>query len=220
MNIPQIFVSSLLIAGLSYSVSAGTVLEYTFDTTTDGVTQNGQFQTFGQATASTSEGVLQGRLNSSSPFDAQISLNPGTLTLGGGETWDTIEFRIRQLADNTGTPGAPQAIDYASTLLSVTLSVGGFQNLGLFNTTYYTEVTQADGWSLFTVDLATYLVDNSFAANAEITSSRFDPIGSPAQAGNWVEVDYIAFNSVPEHGTYALLGGLIALGFVAIKRRQ
>ena len=71
----------------------------------------------------------------------------------------------------------------------------------------------------FDLDL-TGLADNTLA-NTESVVFRFETTGGTGSgSGHHTFVDNIAFTAVPEPSTYALLGGLFALSFVAMRRRK
>lgn len=220
----RVVVAAILSAQFAAGVTV--VNEDTFTTTTEGWTQNGDFTTFKQATASTGEGVLQVRNGTAgSANDPKLFVNPGTLSLPTGQSWDAIEFRMRQLVDDGGSPGAPQSFVVSGTLLSATVVGEGFQSfqgIGSGNAAtapFWSQVAEADGWYTFTFDLGGYMDANSIdKTTAQISDSRFDPIGNASGLGKWVEVDYLQFTSVPEPGSSVLLLG--ALGLLALRRRR
>lgn len=201
-------------------------MEDTFSTTTDGWSRSAEFTTFQQATASTGEGVLQARNDTvATAIDPKLFVNPGTLSLDAGQSWDTIEFRMRPLEDDAGTPGTPQAFTVSGTLLSATVVGVGFQNFqGLGSgsaatSAFWSQTTEADGWNTFVFNLGDYMDANSIdKTTAQINASRFDPIRNAGGVDKWVEIDYFKFTAVPEPSASLLVLG--SLGFLALRRRR
>ena len=179
--------------------------EYTFETAgvTDGWSVNNpEAGTFAQAAASSGEGVLQVRQQTNGTEDVQLYANPGTLSIGSKRSWDTFEFRIRQLKDDgTGQPGAPRSFHSGGTILLITGYNGGAINFSAIGNSPYWWRQPADtnGWSVFTFDFAQYLSDNGLSENADFTQIRLDPSGSSTlTVGDWSQIDYFRLTATPQ----------------------
>ncbi|MGJ8696926.1 MAG: PEP-CTERM sorting domain-containing protein [Verrucomicrobiaceae bacterium] len=197
--------TNLLGAGIlltsSLAASAATVVSYDFNSTLDGFTANNVPDLIATTTAIT--GTADG--NDPQLLKSGISLSPA-----GGETWDTISFRVWESQDEA--PAGP-VTTFNPVGLIVTL------NATVFNSGF---VGVASGDDYFTVTL-----DISGFGVGTITSLRLDPIGgasanSNSQTdGNFFAVDYIRINDtavVPEP-SQSLLVGLAGVLFL-IRRRK
>ena len=149
--------------------------------------------TFSQAIASSGEGVLQIQMLSSGDagtVDLQLFSNNSTATLPLGSTWDSIEFRARQLNDDSGAPGTPQTFNTTSTIMLIYNFDGATRNVGIFSAPYWSSTApDADGWKVFSFDLAQYIADNGLNQGS-IANIRLDPIGHTANYGKWLQIDY------------------------------
>lgn len=200
---------SLLCSGLLSAVAlipsigtAAVIASYDFNTGSD--TEG--WTSLAVTGLTTSAGFITGTASGNDP---QLLKNAGSLTVGAGQTWDTVVFRVREFDDASGkyigSEGAPT-----------------FNTTGLIvqvNTTIissgFTVIASGDNFHTITTDI-------SGLAAAEITNIRVDPIGgafsnSGAETnGNTFEVDFIRINAVPEPAS-ALLGGL---GMLMLLRRR
>ena len=133
--------------------------------------------------------------------------------------WDwraTDNIRTRHSVSGTVTGTAAQQGNFADTGTNLYLRVTGDLDTGSFTTYYSTDgiafnALIADGGGL------TNLGDIKL-----IVEGINDPSTETWGADNYVGIDYITLThtAVPEPSTYALLGGLCALGFVMVRRRR
>lgn len=116
--------------------------------------------TFHQATNATDEGVLRARNSTvGSANNPETFVNAGTLSIAPGQSWDAIEFRMKQLRDNGGFPGSPQGFAVSGALPTATV-IGSrcrnFRGLGLGDiesAPFWSQGKQADGWNALIFDL-------------------------------------------------------------------
>ncbi len=195
-------------AVLAASTAAGAALVQSFEFDTPGDTEgfNGANVTGPLVVAG---GLLTGTTVSGGG-DPQL-INPATsgrvnLTPAMGETFDRIEFRVRELE------GVTPVNTFSSAGLFVALNSAGFNGnaptAGLYS-------AAADGeYFIVTVDISSY------AGTLPVTSIRLDPIGGPDAAGNTFNVDYIRiFDTAPiPEPTSAL--GIMAGGLLLAARRR
>lgn len=146
--------------------------------------------------------------------DPQLLLSPA-LTVGIGETWSTIEIRVRETDSASGlyigSAGAP-AFNLTGTLLGANALLKNGNTLGDITAT-----ADSDNYYILSADI-------SSLGSTTITSLRVDPVGGALSNsgsetnGNTFEVDYVRLYSVPEPSA-ALIGGLGALCLLR-RRRQ
>jgi hypothetical protein len=178
----------------------------------------------GQANASTGEGVLQAqsRLSGADKMQFVVKNLAVAPAPAAGQTWDTIEFRLRQLEDNgSGAPGTPLAtVDTTSTLLYLNDYGVAANNLSfgsLDSSAYYSSTTaDANGWVTYTVDLGQYLTNNAMTLDGNMPRIRIDPLAK-ATTGRWGEVDYVTVTSIPEPATLGLIAGA-GIGILFLRR--
>jgi len=134
-----------------------------------------------------------------------VQLNSGVFALGAGETWQSIEFRFRQL----GTDGQPASFRPVGALILLQIA-GGSANMGAlanpldttatgggamtgdtFGFTIADDGAAVDGWRIATITFA----NAPITASSDITNIRFDPVGNSTQ---WnFEVDYVRGIALP-----------------------
>lgn len=152
-------------------------------------------------------GSLTGTASSNDP---QLKIEGVNFTVGEGETWDQLVFRVRETQNETpaGTvtafnPVGLVAVINATAAPAITITSG------------FTAVDSGDGFFTVTLDVGTF-------GTVAIKDLRFDPIGGAASNsnsetnGNTFEVDYIHLYAVPEP-TAALLAGI---GLLTMLRRR
>ena len=162
---------------------------------------------------------------------------PAALTLATGGSINVSTLNARGNSDNTsGT--APTFIIESGATLTTTTGGGGTRG---FNTTWEAGASSVTTWNSahfdlglnhLTVDLTSYtagagsltLVDYTTLGGTVFASVNvFDGSGTLALGTDYT-LDYttgsnITLNVIPEPGTYALIGGLLALGYVMVRRR-
>jgi len=136
--------------------------------------------------------------------DSQVLLSGTAGIDAGGNSWDTLEIRARQL-DGNPPGGSPQTWDAEGTIIII-----NGNNLGLIPGANTTTNQGANGWVVATVDI-------SSLGAADINNFRLDVVGGPGSADENFEVDYIrAYSAAEPVGydawtyTYALSGGSAA----------
>jgi len=157
--------------------------------------------------AGTGEGVLTGQQLPGNG-DLRVLYNPDlTLDTGAFSSWNSIEIRFRQL---DGLAGSPQTLTGATSGMHL-----GINTAAIFvDGSAFTEEVPSDPEFWYTATL-----DITGLGTADITQIRIDPIGSLTQ--NY-ELDYVRVTAiaVPEPGTFALISGALALGFIMVRRRR
>ena len=140
----------------------------------------------------------------------RVLYNPDlTLDTGAFSSWNSIEIRFRQLDGLAGSPqtltGATGGMHLGISSATISISVDG---------SAFTEEVPLDPEFWYTATL-----DITGLGTADITQIRIDPIGSLTQ--NY-ELDYVRVTAiaVPEPGTFALISGALALGFIMVRRRR
>jgi len=160
-----------------------------------------------------------------------------TLAKGG-------EIDVSQLAARGGvTPGAANAptftIQDGATLTTTTGAGGGrpmnfIWEAGLTSVTTWNTTSFTSDSSWLTVDLANYtivgassltLVDYTGTNTGTFASNTVTDSSGTLTEGVDYTIDYITdgnitLNIIPEPGTYALIGGMLALGTVMLRRRR
>jgi hypothetical protein len=152
--------------------------------------------------------------------DPQLTLTAIGLNPGAGQTWDTLEFRVRETRDVDDDGGAAGSL------------VDTFQPTGLAVTNGGNVITSAALFSASALD-----VDNFFTVTVDISqfnsdtweNVRLDPIGgansnsNSQTAGNTFEVDYIRIydtgTAVPEPTSLAVLG-IGVVGMVVRRKKR
>jgi hypothetical protein len=148
-------------------------------------------------------------MGTASSNDPQLKIVGINLTVGAGETWDTLVFRVRE-TQNEAPAGtvAFNAVGLASVINAtaapaVTILSG------------FTAVDSGDGFYTVTLDIGSF-------GSVAIADLRLDPIGGASNNSNsetnanTFEVDYIRLNSVPEP-VAAWFGGF---GMLMLLRRR
>lgn len=89
--------------------------------------------------------------------------------------------------------------------------------------------TSTDGTGVLTVDMTSYLTGSSWSpTDYIIIGTKTNPLTLTTTSQTWLTfetyvdgvTDGATLTVVPEPGTYALLGGLLSLGFVMVRRRR
>lgn len=209
MKTPNISVLATFLvihAGSLCGSSAAIVASYEFNTNgdTEGFTAPISLNVTGLAA---SGGFLTGTASSNDP---QLKIDGINHTVGTGETWDYVEFRVRETQNeapagtvNVFNPTGLVVVVNATAAPAVTWSSG------------FTAVDSGSGFFTVTVDI-------SSLGSVAIKDLRVDPIGGAASNsnsetnGNTFEVDYIRLHAVPEPAA-ALLG---SFGLLALLRRR
>lgn len=193
---------------ISQFASAELVQEYTFNSGVDGWTVAANITGL-----TASGGSLTGTASSNDP---QLSIGSINLTPGGGETWSTLVFRVRETQDEA-TAG-PLSTFNATGLVVIANNASG---LTINNIADFSAVDSGNNFFTVTVDISSY------AATA-ITQLRLDPIGGAASnsgsetSGNLFEIDFVQLYdtaTVPEPSAFALMSGFLGLLFVVARRR-
>lgn len=189
---------ALLAAGglslmMSHTVAADVISLGEFNT-------DGDVESFTRAnipTLDTASGTLNGVVSSGSD-DPQLfrtfTTSGGAITPAAGDTFTTLEFRVQEIDDLTGTPIA--VFDPTGLIF---IANGTILANGTANPTDFTAV--ASGNNFFTVT-----ADISALGSTPINSIRLDPVGGAATRSNSFAVDFIRVNTVPEPASMALLG--------------
>lgn len=129
--------------------------------------------------------------------------NEGALSPAAGQTFDSLEFRVRE---TTGAGVVVPAFDQGGLIFiangAIIVAPGG-------TTPDFAAVASGEGFFTVTADI-------SALGSDPINNIRLDPIGGPGTAGNTFEVDFIRINTIPEPGSLALLG----LGGAILLRRR
>jgi hypothetical protein len=193
---------------ISQFTSAELVQEYTFNSGVEGWTAAANITGL-----TASGGVLTGTASSNDP---QLSIGSVNLTPGGGETWSTLVFRVRENQDEA--PSGFLSTFNATGLVVIANNAGG---LTINNIANFSAVDSGNNFFTVTVDISSY-------AATTITQLRLDPIGGAASNsvsetnGNSFEIDFVQLYdtaAVPEPGAFALISGFLGLLFVVARRR-
>lgn len=192
---------------------AATIAEWNFGTDTEGWTP-----VVGSSALTASGGLMSGTATTNDP---QVSVSGLNLTLGVGQTWDQVVFRVRETAfaphsTDGFTDGATVNV-FNPTGLVVSFNGLGTQGVYLYSVAgSFTGVDSGDGF--FTVSLNV----SALPAATTVTSFRFDPIGGAASNsnsetnGNTFEVDFVRITAVPEPSAALLL----SIGVLGLLRRR
>lgn len=192
---------------------AATIAEWNFGTDTEGWAP-----VVGSSALAASGGLMSGTATSNDP---QLSVSGLSLTLGVGQTWDQVVFRVREKAfaphsTDGFTDGATVNV-FNPTGLVVNFNGSGAAGFLYSVLASFTGVDSGDGF--FTVSLNV----SALPAATTVTSFRFDPIGGAASNsnsetnGNTFEVDFVRITAVPEPSA-ALLLSIGALGLLRRRR--
>ncbi|MCB1133907.1 MAG: hypothetical protein KDN05_22500, partial [Verrucomicrobiae bacterium] len=155
----------------------------------------------------TSGGYLTGTASSNDP---QLKINGTNFTVGAGETWDYIEFRVRETQNE-----APSGTVNVFNATGLVVVVNATAPPAVTWSSRFTAVDSGDGFFTVTLDISSLVA-------VAISDLRVDPIGGAASNsnsetnGNTFEVDYIRLHAVPEPAA-ALLGGI---GLLSLLRRR
>ncbi len=209
MKTPALLSPLLLLPMAAHSA---VVASYNFNTA--GNTEGWAASSLNVSGLDASGGTLNGTASSNDPQLKQSGLS---LTVGSGETWDEIIFRVRETEDvdnNPATNDLAGTVTFNAVGLVVVLNNTG----ALTFNSGFSAVDSGDGYFTVSLDIS------SVAAATTITELRIDPIGGASinsnsqTQGNLFEVDSIQVTSVPEPST-TLLGGTLLLG-LALRRRR
>ncbi len=194
---------------ISFCPVANAALVAAYEFTADGNTLDWTAATTSSFT--TTGGFLVGTASGNDP---QLLITPPTsITVGAGNAWTTLEFRVREYDDATSS----YLTTFNSTGLVIQVNVGGTPIT--INSPASFTAGSLDANSFFTVT-----ADISSLGSVTINNLRVDVIGGALSNsgsetnGNSFEVDYIRLNNnaVPEPCA-ALLGGL---GLIVLFRRR
>lgn len=204
----------LAAAGLSLVVgsSASAVIIGDFQFDVDGDTQGWVDRGLGSGNPGLT--AAGGFLTSTVTGNDPQLVNGNDLTLGAGQTWDTVTFRIRETQDGVAPdvgPAGPIGYDSVGSILSI--NEGAPVSLVANSAGAFSATDSGDGFFTVVVDISSF-------TGLTIDSLRFDPIGGAASnsnsqtAGNTYEIDFIEVAAVPEPASLALigLGGIAMLG--------
>jgi hypothetical protein len=218
------------LTGVALSLSGQTVIYSTDFDTTNGYSQNDSNGTVVDYTFSDT-----GNTNGVGGSDA-LSLEWDASALVT-DTGYTLKFFSNQIATGTAAT-SDNSSDYTlefdlSTLglVSASTSINFDINFGGVTATTFPTITDASGFTHYSIDLGTLSAFDSLTA-ANINSSLqikfytwddqgYDKFG--ADAGNAIYVDNITLTqaaAIPEPSTFAALAGALALGVTMIRRRR
>jgi hypothetical protein len=189
------------------SMAATTIAEWNFNTNGDA---EGWTPSLNSSALTVASGLLTGTATNNDP---QLGRSGLTLSLGIGQTWDQLVFRVRETQDEAP---AGTVSTFNGTGLVMQLNNSGAAGFIYNAPAAFTGVASGDGF--FTVSLNI----SALPSDTTITSLRFDPIGGAASNsnsetnGNTFEVDSISVTAIPEPSS-ALLGGL---GLLCLLRRR
>jgi hypothetical protein len=185
---------------------AATIAEWNFGTDIEGWTAAAS------SALTASGGLMSGTATTNDP---QLSVSGLNLTLGVGQTWDQVVFRVRETQDE-----APVGTVSIFNPTGLVVNFNGLGTVGVYLYSVpasFTGVDSGDGF--FTVSLNV----SALPAATTVTSFRFDPIGGAASNsnsetnGNTFEVDFVRITAVPEPSA-ALLLSIGALGLLRRRR--
>lgn len=204
-NIPSAIIAGLALMWLAPATSAALAAAWEFNTdaNTEGWTTPPSLNITGLTTTG---GVLRGTASNNDP---QLKLDSINITVGAGETWDRIEFRVRETQNEA--PGGTVSFNATGLVAVVNVSSPPLITLA----TGFTGVSSGNGFFTITLDISSF-------GSVAIKDLRLDPIGGAISNsnsetnGNTFEVDYIRAYTVPEP-TAALFG---ALGLITLIRRR
>ena len=144
--------------------------------------------------------------------DLRVLYNPDlTLDTGTFSSWNSIEIRFRQL---DGLNGSPQTLTGATSAMHLGINAAAISVDGsAFTEEVPSEVpSDPEFWYTATLDI-------TGLGTADIIQIRIDPLTSTT--GDY-QLDYVRVTAiaVPEPGTFALISGALALGFIMVRRRR
>lgn len=201
---------SLLLSFLIAPFADGAVVKaFEFESATD-LNEWNTALTLNTTGLAVSGGTINGTASGNDP---QLRIALGGLTPSVGETWSTVEFRVRETED-LASGGGVVAFNNIGIVVAVSgTGAGTFPNSA-------TAVASGDGFYTVTQDIS------SFGSGA-ITTFRVDPIGGASSnsnsqtADNVFEVDYIRISDtsvIPEPSSWSLFA--LGTGLVALRRRR
>lgn len=191
---------------------AATIAEWNFGTDTEGWAP-----VVGSSALTASGGLISGTATSNDP---QLSVSGLNLTLGVGQTWDQVVFRVRETAfaphSTDGFTDGTTVNVFNPTGLVVNFNGSGAAGFLYSAPASFTGVDSGDGFFTVSVDVS------ALPAATTVTSLRFDPIGGAASNsnsetnGNTFEVDFVQLTAIPEPSATLLLG----IGALGLLRRR
>lgn len=198
-NPRNLLVCSFLI--MAASAEAATIAEWNFNT-------NGNSEGWAVGNnitgLTTSGGFLSGTASNGDP---QLVNSPLNLSLGAGQSWQEVVFRVRE---------TPSPVSFSPTGLVVQFNGGGMNGVNLYGSVG-TAVDSGNGFQTVTVDVS------GLGTGTTVTSLRIDPIGGPDAAGSTFDLDFIRLTAtdpvaaIPEPSAF-LLGVLGLLGLLRRRR--
>ena len=190
-----------LVSAAAVSANAAVIASIDFNTDgdTEGFTANTQVN---PASFTATGGLLVGTVNGNDPQLIRPSAPANTVTKTPGSSFTTLTALVRQ----TNANGTTRTFNTGG--LTAILN-DGTNNVIFANTTFNVGATDANDFTLVTVDIS------SITSNS-VVLTRFDPIGNFFPAGFQVDYIRISDSSVPEPASLGLLG----LGGLALRRRR
>jgi hypothetical protein len=178
---------------------------------------------FGQTSAFTVNLETGGAINVA---NAKITSDVGSIFNINGGDFDAKNYNASNAAINMNS--ATATVDIAGTSAFGASSVATFDFLGGSTvSTWNTDIlTITSGATLSVVGSAVMgegiydLVTYTGALSGAFTTGTITGLAGGLSGSILSDGDSIYLNVVPEPGTYALIGGLLALSYVAMRRRQ
>lgn len=187
---------------------AATIAEWNFNT--DGVAEG--WTASNSSALTVASGMLTGTATTNDP---QLLRSGTSISLGVGQTWDQLVFRVKETQDEVPA-GTVSTFNATGLILSFNGNTTTGSGLFYGTVSQFTGVDSGSGFFTVTVDIS------SMPTATTITSLRLDPIGGAAlnsnseTNGNTFDVDFVQITAIPEPSS-ALLGGL---GLLALLRRR
>lgn len=188
---------------VSHSASASVIFGFDAAGDNGGWNVAGGVREVPAPTGANSRGLLLGKNVTNDPNVNYNETTSGSIALGVDETWSTLEVTMREVT-STGTT-VPFSGDFTG-LLAIFNAQAGTPATN-FGAPPAPSAADADGFYTFTWDISGF-------TDASVGNVRIDPVGGPDSNGNTFQIDSIAFNTVPEPASLALigLGGIAMLG--------